>query len=324
MWHYSETRHVLITYHVLTAAYCYQPLTASLQPSNSLLVSGQGADGNCGHAASAASIGNCSSARVFFKTSWPWKGWILWWHAQKESFVSGKKLYSKHFAESHGDNLHSQPLGYNAWCLFHTKSHAPTKILRNKSAVCWGNHLTASWKWTFPLSRVWQARQASNMKNQAILILIECSGMCRMRTWHEFTASIRSIILTSGSAADQVRALENSLPLRTVRSCQSSGRWAMALCHVDIQAVKLDASFKLSGRQSKQLRSIKYTSSSGRGHDTMDLVRFLMFLQHLSTAGFWSRHDKGGDWCSERWQNVKQAYEPCRCKGQHKLSCPQL
>ena len=36
----------------------------------------------------------------------------------------------------HGDNLHSQPLGYNAWCLFHTKSHAPTKILRNKSAVC--------------------------------------------------------------------------------------------------------------------------------------------------------------------------------------------
>ena len=171
MWHYSETRHVLITYHVLTAAYCYQPLTASLQPSNSLLVSGQGADGNCGHAASAASIGNCSSARVFFKTSWPWKGWILWWHAQKESFVSGKKLYSKHFAESHGDNLHSQPLGYNAWCLFHTKSHAPTKILRNKSAVCWGNHLTASWKWTFPLSRVWQARQASNMKNQAILIL---------------------------------------------------------------------------------------------------------------------------------------------------------
>ena len=51
----------------------------------------------------------------------------------------------------------------------------------------------------------------------------------------------------------------------------------MALCHVDIQAVKLDASFKLSGRQSKQLRSIKYTSSSGRAHDTMDLVRFLMF-----------------------------------------------
>lgn len=87
-----------------------------------------------------------------------------------------------------------------------------------------------------------------------------------------FLCDVLQLLQTSGSA-DQVRALENSLPLRTVRSCQSSGAMAS---HVDIQAVKLDG-VKLGGQQSKP---IKYTSSSSSGsqncqsqdlHDTMEL-----------------------------------------------------